>query len=513
MANKYDLVIVGGGNGGMMAACRASMLGLKTLVIEKHNMVGGAATSFVRGRFEFEASLHEIPDFGPGASRGQLGHLFDELGINMEWLPIPDAFRLVVSEGAEHKLDVTVPHGRPEFLAYMEQQAPGCTASLEAMFLASAELSRGLEYIGKSRGKPDMEVLKRDYPNFMRLCGASAADAFRAFDMPQRCVDILSAYWPYQGSDLETIDASRYILMLDGYFTGGAFMPKLRSHEIANAIQKRAREFGCDFWLETEVTGILTDKGRVCGVKTADGRKVQATAVIANVFPDVVYGKLLDNKKLIPEFELKKVKARSFGTRGYTAYMGLDASPEELGIKDYAVFINSSCDTTAMYEKSKTRFGKADGLCATCLNIVNPEATPKGTCHFAITGSFGDEAWGDVTPENYVREKRDYTNRMIDRYEEVMGVDIRSHIEEIAIATPITFARYMGTPQGAIYGYFSDKWDGMSARTLAGGSEQSVPGLFFVGAHGNRLSGYLPTLTGGDLTARQVMGYVMGGGR
>ena len=43
MSNKYDLVIVGGGNGGMMAACRASMMGLKTLVIEKHNMVGGAA--------------------------------------------------------------------------------------------------------------------------------------------------------------------------------------------------------------------------------------------------------------------------------------------------------------------------------------------------------------------------------------------------------------------------------------------------------------------------------------
>ena len=82
----------------------------------------------------------------------------------------------------------------------------------------------------------------------------------RAVKMPQKIQDIIGAYWPYQGSDLETIDASRYLLMTEGYFLAGAYMPKLRSHEIANAIQKRAREMGCDFWYETEVTKILTKK-------------------------------------------------------------------------------------------------------------------------------------------------------------------------------------------------------------------------------------------------------------
>ena len=53
------MVIIGAGNSGLMAACRASKMGLKVLCIEKHNLEGGAAQSFVRGRFEFEASLHE----------------------------------------------------------------------------------------------------------------------------------------------------------------------------------------------------------------------------------------------------------------------------------------------------------------------------------------------------------------------------------------------------------------------------------------------------------------------
>ena len=33
MSEKYDLIVVGAGNGGLMTACRASRMGLKTLVV------------------------------------------------------------------------------------------------------------------------------------------------------------------------------------------------------------------------------------------------------------------------------------------------------------------------------------------------------------------------------------------------------------------------------------------------------------------------------------------------
>ena len=154
-----------------------------------------------------------------------------------------------------------------------------------------------------------------------------------------------------------------------------------------------------------------------------------------------------------------------------------------------------------------------DNITFTCLNVVNPDATPPGTSHFALTTGFITDAWDKVPPEDYNRVKRRIAEKMLDRYEEVMGIDIRSHIEEVSIATPVTFARYLGTPQGSVYGYHSSYWDGMSARTLVGGREQTVPGLFFVGAHANRLSGFFPTLSLGDITGRQVMGYVMAGGK
>lgn len=55
---KYDAVVIGAGNGGLAAACRMAKAGKKTLLIERHNMPGGCASSFRRGRFEFETALH-----------------------------------------------------------------------------------------------------------------------------------------------------------------------------------------------------------------------------------------------------------------------------------------------------------------------------------------------------------------------------------------------------------------------------------------------------------------------
>ena len=46
MDNKiYDVAIVGGGHNGLTTACYLAKAGLKVIVVEKHDYVGGAAVS------------------------------------------------------------------------------------------------------------------------------------------------------------------------------------------------------------------------------------------------------------------------------------------------------------------------------------------------------------------------------------------------------------------------------------------------------------------------------------
>jgi prolycopene isomerase len=313
-------VVVGAGNGGLVSAATCAKAGLSVLLLEKHNLPGGCATSFRRGRFEFETSLHELCDVGPESDPGNVRLLMDRLGAQIQWLEVPDAFRVIVP-GPEG-YDATMPVGRKNFIDKMESYVPGSRESMEGFFQLADDTRRALDYISASSGKADPEVLKRDYANFLKTGAYSMNKVIRALKMPKKAQDILLTYWGYVGADGDTISFALYSRMLDLYLERSPYIAKDRSHELSLALEQRVRAFGGDIWYNTEVTRILTENGKVSGVE-AGGRTIACKHVIANVIPHVVYAKMMD-ESVIPPAEIKKANAREFGSRGLVIYLGLN---------------------------------------------------------------------------------------------------------------------------------------------------------------------------------------------
>ena len=108
--------------------------------------------------------------------------------------------------------------------------------------------------------------------------------------------------------------------------------------------------------------------------------------------------------------------------------------------------------------------------------------------------------------QDYFALKEKIARETIEDFERVAGINIRDHIEEIEIAAPVTWARYLGTPQGDVYGYAAGTWDGMFPRVQSGHKlDYTIKGLRFCGGHGTQMDGYSQAYLSGAEQAKYTL--------
>ena len=501
MEKQYDVIVVGAGNAGLVSAATCAKNGLKTLLLEKHNLPGGCASSFVRGRFEFEPSLHEICSVGTPERPDSVYKIFDDLGAKIDWRYENNMFRAIVK--GENGYDVTVKGGMDGFCESIDEACPGSKESVSAFMDLVFNCRQATEYITKMKGKPNKLVMALKYKDFMRCASHSVEDVQKALGMPEKARNIINTYWGYLGVPTDELCCMHFLNMVRAYVDDGAAMPANRSHELSEALIKVLQDNGGEVWYNNEVTEFLTnDEGRIIGV-VSNGEKLYAKEIISNIIPHNVINRM-DQKK-VPENDLKLANARKFGISVETFYIGCDCTMEELGINDYTVFVMNDANPRVQHD---TR-----GLyIVNSLNKVVPESSPEGTCTLFFTALvYGDDIPSDLKPEQYKKWKNDIAKKYIKDYEELMHIDITSHIEEISIATPVTFARYLGTPNGTIYGYKLSAWDQLMARIAHEKADYTIPGISFVGGHSFRGDGYSSAYIVGSTVSNRVVKKLKGG--
>lgn len=496
---KYDVIVIGAGNGGLTAAAVAAKEGKKTLLVEQHNLPGGFATSFIRGRFEFEPSLHELCDVGSQAKPGGCGAMLNRLGVDVQWMPVPDAYRMILT-GKDKPLDVRMPFGQQEYIAQLEKYVPGSRGKVEEFFALCQEIIDALDYLTKSKGVADKKYLIKTYPNFLRTAAYSLDEVQNAMNIPADVKDILNAYWCYLGIPSNRCNFTIFAAMFLKYIQNGAYIPKNRSHEISAALDRRIRDFGGDIMYNTKVEKILIKDNRVEGIVTDKGETILSNHVIANIAPHAVYSSMIEPQSAIPELAVKTANARRVGPAGFVVYLGLNKSPEELGLADYSYFIYTTMDTEKLYNTMSTVNGEKVQA-TVCLNIANPDCSPKGTSIMSFTTLFTGDSWNDVKKEDYFKLKDRIAYEAIDYFEKSTGIKIKDSIEEFEVASPVTFARYTGAYGGSIYGYEPESWDSILTRTMQIEAETLIKGLRFCGGFAFRAHGYGSSYMSGETSA------------
>ena len=82
---RYDAIVIGAGMGGLTAAALLAKKGLKTLLLEKEDQVGGYVVSFKRHGFTFDATGSFVGGCHEG---GELYQILKEIGARF-WARTP----------------------------------------------------------------------------------------------------------------------------------------------------------------------------------------------------------------------------------------------------------------------------------------------------------------------------------------------------------------------------------------------------------------------------------------
>jgi len=503
MASSYDIIVLGSGLGGLAAAFESLRAGKKVLLLEQHNLPGGYASSFVRGRFEFEPALHEMPNMrSVEAITGVAGYLKEDARLNIDFLPIPEAYRVILTdEGVSARL----PFGVEAFIDTIEKEVPGSRESVRRYMELCSEVQQAFQFLSQNQDHPDYSEVMKKYGNFIRTGSVSVERIAEELNIPRKVQDLIYPYWCYLGVPVNRMSFSIWAALLDSYIQNPAVIPRMRSHEISSAFLDRIYELGGEVMFNTRVTKILSRKKVITGVETASGEIFECRELICNTSPTTVFNELIYPQTEVPRQAYRNVRSRKHGFSLLVIYLGLDASMEELGLEDYSYFIAPHMDTEKLYQAIYDLDSEEIMQASVCLNAANPDCSPPGTTILSITLGFRAEAWENIKEKDYFRVKDRLAKRMIQQFEKATHTDISNHIEEIEIAAPETFARYTGAWNGIVYGYEPEPWDGIVPRVLSLEKERYFKGLDFCGGFSFRCHGYGSSIMSGKNAAERVV--------
>lgn len=507
MAERYEAIVIGSGLGGLSSAITLAQKGIKTLLLEKHNLPGGCSTSFKRGRFEFEGSLHEFCGYGARDNLGYAGNLVENIyDIHPDIRLCPELFRAIFTSRSGKKIDIVLPLGEKALIETMERHFPGSRAGMEKFVSIGKECLSVSSYFDahmfdkkKRNGKVKISstYFVSHYFTYLQIAEEPFNDVCRKIGLSEDVIDVLDCYAVYLGVDPESVSFAHLGSMISSYILNGPTVIAPNSHAFSLALLNKFHELGGTSYFGVEAKEVVaTKEGTIIGVDTDKGF-FAAEEVIANVYPSFAYNHLLSKNVKIPRRERKRANGTPVSSRFVNIYLGLNKDLKDLGIEEYTLFLPGDLRKERRHSEDLTDYL----LCAvTAYNIALPEASPKGTGILTFTLEFKDDVWGSVKPEDYFRLKEEIARKAITEYEGSRGVKISDYIEEIEVATPWTYARYLGNPEGGVYGVKMDSWNTILTALMDIRKDQPIPGFKTTGASGARGDGYSQSLwTGRDI--------------
>jgi phytoene dehydrogenase-like protein len=487
VSQRYDAVVIGGGHNGLISAAYLARAGMKTVVLEKRHILGGAAvTEELFPGFRFSVFSYVVSLLRPEIIR-ELDlprHGLDILPLDGTFTPLhagegrpapigPDGEKVGTGDYLWRVND----HGRTvrELRRWSKLDAEAYEEYGQLMVDMARFIKPILSIVPPDPASNDPRPLlplaglarsfqrltERQQAVFVQLMTMSASDFLDQWfqtdplKATMSASGIIGTYQGVRSPGTAYVLLHHYMGEIDGAFRAWG-IPKGGTGGISNAIASAARANGAEIRTEASVARILTRGARATGVALASGEELPADVVLSSVDVRRTFIDLLEPGTVDDEFtaEVRRFKFRGSSGKVNLALDGLPSFTALPGEGEHlrgAISLSPSIDAMERaYDDAKYgHWSREPYVDIVIPTLVDPSMAPPGkhvmSCfvqyapyHLADgLGTWDDnrEAFGDA---------------VVDRIAE-FAPDIREKILFRNVQTPLDIERTTGLTEGNIF--------------------------------------------------------------
>lgn len=451
---KYDVIVIGSGLGGLTTANRLANAGHKTLLLEHHYRLGGLATWFKRNGHIFDISLHGFP-YGMVKTCRK----YWNKEIMQSIVQLPD----IVFDNLQFQLKTSFT--KEDFSDKLENHFKISRTTINDFFNCVAAMNFYDDQSMKTR-----ELFEKYFPG--------RNDVHRLLMEPITYAN---------GSTLDE-PAITYGIVFSNFMSRGVFTFKGGTDHLISMMTTELEKNGVRICTKAKVDKVVIDKGKVRGVEV-QGKVIECKSVVSNSgITNTIYN-LTERNNYSSEF-LEQADAVRVNNSSCQVYFGIRDGERIDNVGDLLFTSTAptfdSSELLDFHTKSKT------------FSIYYPKIRP-GRDRYTIVASMNSswDDWNTLDEARYAAEKEALIARTLKDLERYVP-GVTEKIDWLEAATPQTFNNYTLHTCGTSFG---TKFEGLDvSRSIF----KEIDGLFHVGSVGIIMSGWLGAINYGVIVANDV---------
>jgi prolycopene isomerase len=489
MATDVDVIIIGAGMAGLTCGCLLAKRGLRVVMIEKNEKVGGCCASFQKDGFSFDLSVQSLGECQRG---GRVWSLLKELDLL-------DQIHFISLEPAReyHFPDRKVVQSSKleTHIETLSSLFPNERKGIEQVYAVLKGIFEEFSQIPFSINWFDPSSFSSKYPLLSQYGDKTFGELVEGLIFHPSLKAILSIRTSYALLPPEEISVVGMAGIEMSYFNHGVSCVEGKVEELPLRLGETLQKMGGQILIRHEAQEILLEGKTAIGVRLKDGQEMTGKVVISNADAYTTFSDFLDGD-FIPGGFRSKLKRMRPSLSYFILYLGIEGELDGLPVSNNEVFFDDLLqkEYQSLYEN---RIPEEGPFYLLAPSKVNPSHAPSGKSTLCLSV----KAPYHLSLNWDQKIKEQLSQQLIAKASSFIP-DLEQRIVVKVMTTPKTIEQWTGNRWGAAYGWAQTPSQSGIYRLLR---TTPIPNLYLTGHWTSPGGGIAGVVASGELTAKAVL--------